>query len=90
MWLALRTRDLGLAVIELGGGRRRADDVIDHSVGLDQLLGKGAAVDAKTPLAMIHAADEAGFARAAEMVKAAYVIGAAPKSYDPILERVAP
>jgi thymidine phosphorylase len=87
---SIATRDLGLAVIELGGGRRRADDVIDHSVGLDQLLGKGSAVDAQTPLAVVHAADDASFTRAAEMVKAAYVIGDAPKPYSAILERVAP
>jgi thymidine phosphorylase len=87
---SIATRELGLAVIELGGGRRRADDVIDHSVGLDQLLGKGAAVHAKTPLAVIHAADEADYARAAQMVKAAYQVGDAPKAHSPILERVAP
>ena len=38
---AIRTRDLGLAVIELGGGRRVAADRIDHRVGLSALLGKG-------------------------------------------------
>jgi len=86
----IATRELGLAVIELGGGRRRADDVIDHSVGLDQLLGKSFVADNNTPLAMIHAKDEADYEKAAATVKAAYVIGDAPQEYSPILERVAP
>ena len=42
---AIRTRELGLAVIELGGGRRVASDRIDHRVGLSHLLGKGARAD---------------------------------------------
>ena len=87
---SIRTRDLGLAVIELGGGRRVASDTIDHRVGLSQLLGKGAVVDPKTPLALIHAADEASFARAAAIVKAAYVIGEAPAPSPCIHARIAP
>ena len=52
---AIDTRALGLAVVELGGGRRRAHDPIDHAVGLDRLLGLGAAVEPDTPLARVHA-----------------------------------
>ena len=59
---AIDTRGLGLAVVELGGGRRRASDAIDHAVGLEALLGLGASVEPDTPLARIHAADEAGAA----------------------------
>jgi thymidine phosphorylase len=75
---SIRTRELGLAVIELGGGRRVATDRIDHRVGLSELLGKGARADRSTPLCLIHAAGEASFARAASMVKSAYVLGEAP------------
>ncbi|MDE2383421.1 MAG: thymidine phosphorylase [Alphaproteobacteria bacterium] len=85
---SIATRELGLAVIELGGGRRRAEDKIDHAVGLDNLLGKNFRVDMNTPLAMIHAADEAGFARAAAIVKAAYAIGGKATELPPILETV--
>ncbi|HRX36836.1 MAG TPA: thymidine phosphorylase [Aestuariivirga sp.] len=87
---SIQTRDLGVAVIELGGGRRVAADKIDHRVGLSGLLGKGAAVDATTPLCMIHAADEASFARAAAMVKAAYAIGGAPPVSPCIHSRIGP
>lgn len=86
---SIRTRELGLAVIELGGGRRVAADKIDHRVGLAQLLGKGFRADVETPLCMIHAADEASFNRAATIVKAAYSIGdAAPPSSPCIHARI--
>ncbi len=86
---AIRTRDLGLAVIELGGGRRVAADKIDHRVGLASLLGKNFRADAKTPLCVVHAADEASFARAAAIVKAAYQVGdTAPAETPPVIERI--
>jgi thymidine phosphorylase len=82
------TRELGLAVIELGGGRRVAADAIDHAVGLSQLAGKGVHVDAGTPLAIVHARDEAGFERAAGIVRASYVLGDAPKRGAAVIERI--
>ena len=85
---SIKTRDLGLAVIELGGGRRVAADKIDHRVGLAELLGKGAAVDGKTPLCVVHAADEDGFAKAAAIVKAAYVTGDKPAVTPVVIERI--
>ena len=85
---SIRMRDLGLAVIELGGGRRVASDKIDHRVGLSQLLGKGARADRATPLCLVHAADEAAFARAAEIVKNAYVLGEVPDARATVLARV--
>ena len=85
---AIHTRELGLAVIELGGGRRVASDLIDHRVGLSSLLGKGAAVDGATPLCLVHAADEASFEMAANIVKKAYVIGEAPGESTTVLARV--
>ena len=85
---AIHTRELGLAVIELGGGRRVASDAIDHRVGLSELLGKGARVDAGTPLCLIHAADDSTFERAANIVKKAYVIGDAQGESATVLARV--
>ncbi|MFN4141910.1 thymidine phosphorylase [Aestuariivirga sp.] len=86
---AIRTRELGLAVIELGGGRRVASDRIDHRVGLSSLLGKGAAVERGAPLCLVHAADEASCAKAAAIVKNAYVVGEAPGKSATVLARIA-
>jgi thymidine phosphorylase len=85
---AIKTRDLGLVVIELGGGRRVASDKINHAVGLDQLLGKGFRADSKTPLCMVHAASEADFEKAAPIVKQAYIVGKTGTSWPSVLERV--
>ncbi len=86
---AIDTRALGYAVIELGGGRRSATDPIDPSVGLDGLLGIGAAVDRGDPLARIHAASDAGRAAAAARVAGAYSIDPEPQEPGPlVIERV--
>jgi thymidine phosphorylase len=87
---AIDTRALGLAVIELGGGRRAAGDKIDHAVGLTALAGKAASIGREAPLAMIHARDEAGFEKAAEAVRKAYDIGMAPRKTSAVMGRIGP
>ena len=84
----IETRQLGLAVIELGGGRLRADDKIDHAVGLRNLLGKNFRADMNTPLCMIHAQDEASFERAAKIVLAAYTVGDVVQETPAVIERI--
>ena len=51
-------RGIGMAVVALGGGRTRADQAIDPSVGLSQIKGIGDHVDSDTPICLIHARDE--------------------------------
>jgi thymidine phosphorylase len=70
----IETRGLGLVVVRLGGGRRRAEDAIDPTVGLSDLLPLGAAVGPDTPLAMVHARNAADADMAARDVAAAYRI----------------
>lgn len=59
----LRRFDAGIAgrvVVNLGGGRQRAEDDIDHRVGLSEIVKTGTPVSRDEPLAWIHArnADE--------------------------------
>lgn len=85
---AVDTRTLGLAVIELGGGRRRAADPIDHAVGLDAVAGIGEPVDADRPIAVVHARSDADAERAAEVVRRAVAIGHDPVAAGPaVIER---
>ena len=72
---AIDTRGVGMAVVALGGGRATPSDSIDHRVGFDRLSGLGAKVDAKTPIARIHAADEASAADAEARLVRAYGLG---------------
>ncbi|AWQ17476.1 Thymidine phosphorylase [Pantoea ananatis] len=69
------TRALGMAVVALGGGRQRASDAIDYSVGLSDMITLGEQVDASRPLAIIHASSEAHWQQAAAAVKAAITLG---------------
>ena len=57
---AIDTRALGLAIIELGGGRRRDGEAIDPRVGFSHVLPLGHAVAAGERLARVHAADDRG------------------------------
>ena len=83
-------RAIGLAVVELGGGRARAADAIDPAVGLTELAPVGAEVSADRPLARVHARDVAQAEAAAKRLRAAYRIGEAPLSpADPVIERIA-
>ena len=72
------TRALGVAVVELGGGRRLPSDEIDPAVGLDWLLGLGAIANEDTPLARVHARTEDAARRAEAAILAAYRIGPVP------------
>jgi thymidine phosphorylase len=54
---AFNTRLLGLAVVELGGGRQRASDTINPAVGFTDIVAIGAKVKAGDLLARVHAAD---------------------------------
>jgi thymidine phosphorylase len=84
------TRALGIAVIELGGGRRVADDKIDPAVGLTGLAGRSAHVGRDRPLAVVHARDETQFERAAFALRKAYRLGDAPALVSPVLDRIGP
>jgi thymidine phosphorylase len=71
---AIDVRALGLVVVALGGGRQRAEDAIDPSVGLEGLAPLGRAVRAGDPLATIAARDDAAAERAAAAIVACYRI----------------
>ncbi|MEM9676997.1 MAG: thymidine phosphorylase [Pseudomonadota bacterium] len=73
--IEVETRAIGVAVVALGGGRMRAADPVDHSVGVNELVAVGDRVDGERPLAVVHAQDEAAAAQASAAVRAAYRLG---------------
>ena len=82
------TRAIGLAVVELGGGRTRAADGIDHAVGFTCLAGIGADIAPDRPLAIVHARTEGQAKRAGEALRAAYRFGAVPRAQEAIYARI--
>jgi pyrimidine-nucleoside phosphorylase len=71
----LRAHDVGIAALELGGGRRTKDDTIDHSVGVVLHVKRGQKVARGQLLADVHARDEESAGRGVVAVLAAYEIG---------------
>lgn len=84
---AMDTRALGMAVVALGGGRQRASDTIDYSVGLSEMITLGATADAQRPLAVIHATTEAQWQQAAAAVKAAITLSDSAPPETPVVYR---
>ncbi len=72
---AIDMRAIGLSVVGLGGGRRRAADAIDPAVGLSEIVQPGQPADQTRPLAIVHAGDEAAADTAAREIRAAVRIG---------------
>ncbi|BEM16916.1 thymidine phosphorylase [Serratia marcescens] len=86
---AMDTRALGMAVVSLGGGRRRASDAIDYSVGLTEVARLGDKVDTQQPLAMIHANDEESWQLAADAVRSAMTLSdKAPEATPVVYKRI--
>ncbi|TDB44215.1 thymidine phosphorylase [Photorhabdus khanii] len=81
------TRALGMSVVSLGGGRRKAADLIDYSVGLSNIIALGSEVNADTPLAIIHANNENEWQEAAEAVRKAIILGIEAKPATPMVYR---
>ena len=88
-WVAqIETRELGMAVVELGGGRRRAEDGIDHAVGLSELPQLGQQVSEGDCLALVHACSVEEAELAAAKVQAAVTLSDTVSSGQPVVYEV--
>ncbi len=75
---AINTQELGIAVGELGGGRMRKGDPIDHAVGVMVAKHVGDVVQAGETLLEIHARNWNDVQRVAMRLLKAYTIGPEP------------
>ncbi|MES5045149.1 thymidine phosphorylase [Rhizobium nepotum] len=89
-WLtSCATRDLGMVVVELGGGRRKPSDRIDPSVGISDILPLGTKVEKGEPIASVHATSKEEAERAVKRIAACYGIADAATETSPVvLERI--
>ena len=71
---AMDTRAVGMAVVELGGGRRTPTDRIDMRVGLTAVRPLGTPVAAGDALALVHAADTDAAHQAVARLQAAITL----------------
>ena len=71
---AIDTRALGLAVVQLGGGRTRPEDDIDLSGGLDQIVRLGSKIEAGDPFCRVHAPSESAADYVCDMIRQAITV----------------
>jgi thymidine phosphorylase len=79
------TRDLGLAVVALGGGRCRVQDTIDHSVGIVFQVSLGDKIEPDQILAVVHAANSSSAKAAAKAIASHIHLGPTPPKPSPVI-----
>ena len=70
----IKTRDLGLILIELGGGRKQVTDKINFNVGYDQVLRIGDKVDTSTPLLTVYTNSEDDYENVRKKIEDCFII----------------
>ena len=78
-------RILGQAVIELGGGRKQADDKLDLSVGLDQFIRIGKNIEQGDPLLRIHSSNDLDMESAKNLLSEAFQFSENPVESHPLI-----
>jgi thymidine phosphorylase len=88
--LSMDTHEIGMALIELGGGRTDPGQTIDHTVGFTDFVHVGQRIEAGAPLCLVHSRDADARARAEARVRAAIHIGSGSSAVGPMVaERIA-
>ncbi|MEJ1969935.1 MAG: thymidine phosphorylase [Rhizomicrobium sp.] len=83
------TRNVGVQLIDLGGGRRRTGDVLNLEVGFSNIVQAGAKVAKGDTLALVHAADEdAANAAVAVLGRILHIDDPQPPARPVIAERI--
>ncbi len=78
-------RAIGRLVVNLGGGRQRAEDTVDPAVGLSDLTALGRTAGPQDPLACLHASSESDWELAAAALRAACEIGDQAPDAPPVV-----
>lgn len=81
---------IGMAVVDLGGGREKKGDPIDHSVGIVVHYKVGEWVQKGTPLCTIYASDRVRLERAKDRLLKAHTIGPEPVPPLPLFYKKIP
>jgi len=68
------TKEVGMAVVELGGGRKKKEDKIDYGVGIKFLVEGGNKVDAGDVLALVYFNDDSSMNSALNRLEHSFII----------------
>lgn len=81
--------EIGLTAVNLGAGRTRADQAVDHAVGIELCCKVGDAVQKDQPLAVLHVRDAHRCEKQAIRVKEAFHLAErAPQVPDVVMKRI--
>jgi thymidine phosphorylase len=85
----INVRSVGLAVVAMGGGRTRADQAIDHAVGLLDVAGLGEEVGPDRPICRVLARSNEDAETAARTLRTAFTLADAAPTLRPVIrERI--
>jgi len=70
----IKTRDLGLILIELGGGRKQVTDKINFNVGYNNILRVGDKVDRSLPLLSVFVKSEDDYDNVSKKIQDCFII----------------
>jgi thymidine phosphorylase len=84
------TRDVGVRLIDLGGGRRKTGDTLNYEAGFSDIVSHGAKVSKGDVLAKVHAAtQDAADASAAVLGRILHIDDPEPPARPIVIERIA-
>jgi thymidine phosphorylase len=84
----MNTRAIGMALVEMGGGRVDHNQSLDYSVGFSDIKPKGTKVAEGDVIAIIHAKDEAQASQAIEQYLSAVEISAIQVIVEPVIHEL--
>ena len=86
---SMQTRNIGLALIELKGGRVRSDQKLDYATGFSDFCQIGEKIQKGQPLCFVHAQNENDFIQAEQNILQNITISAdKPQSQPEIIEKI--
>jgi thymidine phosphorylase len=84
---AMQTRDIGMAIVGMKGGRTANGQAIDHSVGFDQILPIGSQVEKGDVVARVHGNDNEQAYAASAMYLLALTINESTSGKNDLLDQ---
>ena len=85
---SMQTRDIGLLLVELKGGRTHPLQEINHATGFSNFCQIGDKTDEKTPLCVVHAMSEDEFLNAANKLETLIEIGDKPHLTNAVFQKI--
>ena len=85
---AMQTRNIGMSIVGMKGGRTANGQMIDHTVGFDRILPVGTVINRGDVVARIHAADEDQAAKASQEYLTALSISETKPEAVPVIYKI--